>query len=269
MQIVSKKQAIESIQKSISEAPADGNLWESNFEYWNTWARNLRVRIEGIFGAGSPQAEEIHPIIKDFLSVNTKDGRIKFRTHLVSLLRSFLAEVNELWSDVEPLSQKNVQIQSPDTKDNGILQSNRIFVVHGHDHGRMQAVARFLEHLGLEPIVLHERASSGDTVIEKLERHSNASYAVILLTPDDVGNVVTERESLHPRARQNVILELGYFLAKLGRNRTAALVVQGVEIPSDYSGIVYISIDKGDEWKLLLARELRSAGFSIDLNKVI
>jgi predicted nucleotide-binding protein len=132
----------------------------------------------------------------------------------------------------------------------------------------MQSVARFLEHIGLAPVVLHERASSGDTIIEKLERHSDASFAVVLLTPDDVGAVGTQRDNLHPRARQNVVLELGYFLGRLGRNKTCALLVSGVEIPSDYSGVVYITVGEGNEWQLLLARELRAAGLPIDPDKV-
>lgn len=149
------------------------------------------------------------------------------------------------------------------------IQSKDVFLVHGHDHGRMQAVARFLEHIGLNPVILHERASAGATIIEKLEAHAKVSFAVVLLTPDDVGSVVSDKEHLQPRARQNVVLELGYFLGRLGRKRTCALVVGGVEIPSDYSGVVYIPIDKQDAWQFHLAKELKAAGLPVDVSKLV
>lgn len=142
-------------------------------------------------------------------------------------------------------------------------------MVHGHDHGRMQALARFLERLELNPIILHERASEGSTIVEKLESYANAAFAIVLLTPDDVGSIAAGKKNPQPRARQNVVLELGYFMGKLGRKRTCALVVKGVEIPSDYSGVVYIPLDKDDAWKLRLARELQAAGLPIDMNRAL
>jgi predicted nucleotide-binding protein len=132
----------------------------------------------------------------------------------------------------------------------------------------MQAIARFIEHLDLKPIILHERASKGSTIVEKLEGHSDVAFAVVLLTPDDVGSVATDQNDLQPRARQNVVLELGYFMGRLGRKRTCALVVKGVEIPTDYSGVVYIPIDEEDAWKFKLAKEFQAAGLAIDMNKI-
>lgn len=121
----------------------------------------------------------------------------------------------------------------------------------------------------MNPVILHERASKGSTIIEKLEKHANVAFAIILLTPDDVGSIATGQNNLLPRARQNVVLELGYFMGRLGRMRTCALVVEGVELPTDYSGVVYIQIDEKDAWKFELARELRAVGLSIDMNKVL
>jgi predicted nucleotide-binding protein len=138
-----------------------------------------------------------------------------------------------------------------------------------HDHGRMQAVARFIEYLELSPIILHERASKGSTIIEKLEKHASVAFAIILLTPDDVGSIATDQNDLRPRARQNVVLELGYFMGKLGRMRTCALIVEGVEIPTDYSGVIYILIDENDAWKFKLAKELRAVGLPINMNRVL
>ena len=145
--------------------------------------------------------------------------------------------------------------------------SNEVFIVHGHEEGPRESVARFLESLGLRPVILHEQASRGQTIIEKVETHSDVGFAVVLLTADDVGGRVGAEAS--PRARQNVILELGYFIGRLGRQNVCALVRQGVEIPSDFSGVVYVELAENDAWKIRLARELRESGYEIDWNKVM
>jgi predicted nucleotide-binding protein len=145
--------------------------------------------------------------------------------------------------------------------------SNRIFVVHGHDDGARESVARFLERLGLEPIILHERASGGRTLIEKLEHHGDVGFAVVLLTPDDVGG--SGPADLESRARQNVVLELGYFLGRLGRSRVRALHKSPLDLPSDLLGVVYLPMDDRGGWRLTLARELKDAGYAIDLNAAV
>ncbi len=127
----------------------------------------------------------------------------------------------------------------------GPISGKKVFLVHGHDDSARESVARFLEKLSLEPIILHEQPNEGKTIIEKVERHAEVAHAVVLLTPDDVGAVTTESENLQLRARQNVILELGYFLGKLGRNRVAALRKGELEKPSDYDGVIYIPLDPG------------------------
>ena len=93
---------------------------------------------------------------------------------------------------------------------------NDIFIVHGHDDGAKDSVARVVsEDLGLKPIILQEQPDKGDTVIEKLERcSSNVGYAIALVTPDDIGALNQEEDELNPRARQNVVFELGYFYRK-------------------------------------------------------
>ena len=146
--------------------------------------------------------------------------------------------------------------------------SDKVFVVHGHDEGVREMVARFLERLGLVAIILHEQASRGRTVIEKVEEHGDVAFAVVLLTPDDEGRSRGIGE-LIPRARQNVVLELGYFLARLGRDRVCALKRGDVEIPSDFAGVVWTDMDPGGAWRLTLARELKVAGFDVDLNKAM
>jgi len=148
-------------------------------------------------------------------------------------------------------------------------QSKKVFVVHGHEIAAKELVARFVERLGLEPIILHEQASEGDTVIEKLERHADVGFAVVLLTPDDVGAPAAEATNLRKRARQNVVLELGYFLGRVKRSRVCALYRKGVEIPSDFTGVLYIELDEGGGWRTKLAQELSSAALPINLEALL
>ena len=112
-------------------------------------------------------------------------------------------------------------------------------------------------------------ASFGKTIIEKLEHYSDVGYAVVLLTPDDEGRKKAEGENLRDRARQNVLLELGYFTGKLGRSRVCALHRGSVEIPTDYLGMLYVPLDEAGGWQLRLAKELKAAGFDIDMNKAV
>lgn len=148
--------------------------------------------------------------------------------------------------------------------------SRTVFVVHGRNDELKETVARFLDQLDLKPVILHEQPSGGRTVIEKFETHSDARFAVVLLTPDDVGRLAVDADTeLQPRARQNVIFEWGFFVAKLGRRSVCALYAEGVEVPSDLSGVVYVELDHKGAWKLMLARELKAGGIDIDLNQAI
>lgn len=143
-----------------------------------------------------------------------------------------------------------------------------MFIVHGHDEAALQAIARFLEKMGLNAIVLREQPDQGRTIIEKFEACAReVGFAIALLTPDDLGGAAAAPEQA-ARARQNVIFELGYFVGSLGRGR-ACLVRKGeVEMPSDLFGVIYTDMDSGEGWKLKLARELRAAGFEFADAKV-
>ena len=137
---------------------------------------------------------------------------------------------------------------------------NDIFIVHGRDDGAKDSVARVVsEDLELKPIILQEQPDKGDTVIEKLERcSSNVGYAIALVTPDDIGALKNkENDDLNPRARQNVVFELGYFIGKLGRERVCLLLKDQVELPSDIGGIVYIYMDPNSGWKAKLHQNIR------------
>lgn len=151
----------------------------------------------------------------------------------------------------------------------GVSQAAPIFVVHGHDHGLLHQAVRVLERgTSREVVVLHEQANAGRTVLEKFEAHaSEASYAVVLLTPDDRGGA-QQQEQQQARARQNVIFELGFFFGRLGRDRVAVLLAPGVEQPSDIAGLVYIPVDAGGSWKYALARELAASDIQVALDQI-
>jgi predicted nucleotide-binding protein len=160
-------------------------------------------------------------------------------------------------------NQSKPPVQSGEPK----ALSRKVFVVHGHDEAAREKIARFLERLDFTPIILHEQASRGRTVIEKVEAHSDVGFAVVLLTPDDEG--CEKGGTPRPRARQNVVLELGYFLGRLGRDYVCPLKRGEIEIPSDFEGVVYIPFDNSGGWKQALGRELEDAGFKIDWAKAM
>ena len=139
--------------------------------------------------------------------------------------------------------------------------------MHGHDQGAREVVAHFLERLGFNAIILDEQANQGRTIIENVETHGDVGFAVVLLTPDDEGCV--KGGVLEPRARQNVLLELGYFIGRLGRENVCAVKKGQVEIPSDFAGVVWEIMDETGGWKQALGRELQAAGYEIDWNKVM
>lgn len=152
------------------------------------------------------------------------------------------------------------------------VYSNKVFVVHGHDHSLKTEVESFLHQIGLEPIVLHRQPDQGQTIIEKFEQHSDVGYAFILLTPDEIAytigqeNISDEKRSKERRARPNVIFEFGYFVGKLGRKRVCCLHKGEVVLPSDLSGLVYKKIDKSLESQAFsIIKELKAAGYQIKL----
>jgi predicted nucleotide-binding protein len=142
----------------------------------------------------------------------------------------------------------------------------RVFVVHGHDHGPRDSVARLLENLNFQPVILEEQPDKGRTIIEKFEDYADVQFAIVVMTPDDMGAAKGSRS--RPRARQNVILELGFFIGKLERNHVAALVVGDIETPSDVRGVLYTRYDNGGAWKTKLAREMKAAELPVDMNLV-
>ena len=149
------------------------------------------------------------------------------------------------------------------------MNKSKVFIVHGHDTAAKEAAARFVENLGFKAIILHEQASSGKTIIEKIEANSNVGFGIVLYTPCDLGRSKEEKDQLKPRARQNVVFEHGYLMGKIGRENVCALVKGDIEKPTDISGVVYIPMDEGDGWKLAVAKEMKKSGYDVDFNKIL
>ena len=174
------------------------------------------------------------------------------------------------------LDIKNDEYESPKESDKSInsnngkktmLDKNSIFIVHGHNVAAKEQVARFVEKLGFDAIILHEQVSGGKTIIEKIKSNTNVGFAIVLYTPDDFKDVKTKSgKNLKPRARQNVVFEHGYLIAKIGRENVTAVVFDDVELPTDIRGIVYIKAE--GHWKNELAKEMKNAGYNIDYSKI-
>lgn len=146
----------------------------------------------------------------------------------------------------------------------------RVFIVHGHDDAAKIEMARTIEKMGFEAIILHEQPNLGMTIMEKIAAYSDVAFAIILYTECDLGrdkNSNVEEEKY--RARQNVVFEHGYLIGKLSREKVAAFVKGDVETPGDISGVVYTEMDSLGAWKQELARDMKAAGLDVDFNNLI
>lgn len=161
------------------------------------------------------------------------------------------------------LREPPVPVAPPQARTDGnTFNTTQVFIVHGHDELAKLEMADFIRSLNLEPIILHMQASSGRTIIEKIEHYSNVGFGVVLYTPCDVGSKAGALNGNY-RARQNVVFEHGFLIGKLGRARVSAVVKGAIETPNDISGVVYISLDDQDIWKESLKTELRSVGYQV------
>jgi predicted nucleotide-binding protein len=183
-------------------------------------------------------------------------------------IRSRIHRLESILERLELIEEPNA-ISSASRDVRLVAVGKKVFIVHGRDEAAEEAVARFISQMGLSPVILHEEPNKGRTIIEKFEQHADVSFAVVLLTADDVGAEKSVPDSLRPRPRQNVVFELGYFVGKLGRGKVCALrdEISDMELLSDYHGVLFVTRDGPGAWRLQLARELKAAGFEVDLNK--
>ncbi|MGA2914245.1 MAG: nucleotide-binding protein [Methanoregula sp.] len=207
--------------------------------------------------------------------INLREAEVSIRNDLIRFGFTHEEVYGKIPVDNQPIpSPKTIAYASATPKDAKFPRSKYIFIVHGHDEELKEKVARLITNAGLNPIILHEQPNKGRSILQKLRDHSeDAGYAIVLFTPDDVGCSQEEFEKDTPdfstRARQNVILELGYFLGLL-EDRLVCVIHKDVEeMPTDYKGIVYIKYDKGKEWKTDLLKELDEIGYEIDYKNAL
>jgi predicted nucleotide-binding protein len=224
-----------------------------------TWKTKVEVFISSTFGKSSPIFELFIKTEKIAFIGNGPDQFEKLQSTIIGALRVSIDTLN-----FEPLSEQ------PTSKDIDTTSNGKVFIVHGHDELMKNQLEIFLSELGLEPVVLHRKADEGLTVIEKFEKHSDVGYAFILLTPDDIGYPTSEESkadaarSKEQRARQNVIFEFGYFVAKLGRNRVCCLYKEGVMLPTDVSGIIYKKVlNAVEEAAFSILKDLKAVGYKV------
>lgn len=151
-------------------------------------------------------------------------------------------------------------------------RNKKVFVVYGHDGNARTQLEAMLRRWDLEPLILDQLISSGQTIIEKLEEFTKqANFGIVLATPDDIGYPKNNESKKQYRVRQNVVLELGMLLSRIGREKVAVLLSQAEEMekPSDIEGLVYIPFkDNVEEAKVSLAKEMQNNGYELDIAKL-
>ena len=257
--------AIENLNKLISEVPG---IQRNSSEHTRWLANVLRV-LDEIFGADSQYSTTIRAFPwketgsriysgYDFQAQRERDHQNAFRRQMEQAKGIIQSAVDALTESVSEANEEASQLV-------GTYDPKKVFIVHGHAEAVNQEVARTIEKLGLEAIILREQPNTGKTIIEKFEEYAkDVNFAVILLTADDK---IEGTESF--RARQNVVFEMGYFMGALGRDHVMCLVQENVETPGDIDGVVYTNIDKNGIWKYSLVKELKTCGYDVDANKVL
>ena len=266
-----KAKGIERLRKALDAIPELKELRHGSQEF-EKWRRDTRIAIKNTFVDNPNYIHDFNRIpftltVSSYIDPTPEwkiqQAYVEGLKSAATFLKSMIGEIEEYWEDENQTPTTSVIPQ------NGQIDSKKVFVVHGRDNEARERVARFLEQLKLTPVILAEQSNQGRTIIEKFERHAQAAFAVVLLTPDDVGALESDKNNLSPRARQNVIFELGFFIGRLGRERVCALTNGEMQIPSDYAGVVYIPLDDADGWKIKLGKELKSAGLDIKANRLL
>lgn len=260
--------AIENLNRLISEIPQIGR----NSSEHTRWLSNVLRILDEKFGTDSQYSTTIRAFPWKETGSRIYSGydisnQIR-RDNMNAFMRQMGQAKGIIQSAIDALTEKLAEseeetAQKSAAASQGSFDSKKVFIVHGHNETVKQSVARTLENIGLTPIILAEQPDKGRTLIEKFENEGNdVGFAVVLLTADDKGRKNKAR-TMQSRARQNVVFEMGYFMALLGRERVMLLLQDGVEEPSDLKGVVYTALDKDGAWKYRLVKELREQGYNV------
>lgn len=275
--IISRKDFISKLEERIAEGQeilnfavktqSDFDKNREDFNHWNDYnSEYLKQSFNNEYNEYKKRYDDCAMFIGFGKRAQGPKGKLDNFKEVVDVkltnLKKLLGKADLLKSSIEEQPEMATTTEVIENK------TNNIFIVHGHDEHTKTDLARTIEKLGLNPIILSEQPNRGQTIIEKFELHSDVGFAVVLLTADDLGKVKTETKDKY-RARQNVILEMGYFIGKLGRSNVFPLYESGVELPSDLHGVLYNPIDEGKTWKFKLVKELIASGYDVDANKIL
>lgn len=230
------------------------------------WKNKAECFIVSVYDRGSYQFQQFEKISFHEVDIFEMYGKGPSVNQVEKCKKGLIEAQGQLENMLEGLKEKEtlgVSI-SPYSHIKQIGNCTKVFIVHGHNGEFKEAVARIIEKQGINAIILSEQANKGRTIIEKFEDYSDVSGAICLFTADDYGRAKTD-ETDNTRARQNVVLETGYFMGKLGRDHVVLLADRGIEIPSDLSGVVYTDTAK---WEIDLLKELKEMGYTVDFNKL-
>ncbi len=229
--------------------------------------RRAEMIVRNMFGEKTKYLQDLHRIgFRPSWAPSANDDKVRY-------WQSGTNEMMNLFNTIkEELTLFHKQRGKPTAEVSTAHSTNKVFIVHGRDEEMKIAVARTLDKLKLNPVILHEQPNKGRTIIEKFTDYSDVGFAIVLLSPDDVGRAKEDSDDkLSTRARQNVILELGYFLGKLGRESVLALYkpVDSFEMATDYAGVVYVPYDDLGRWQFDLVRELKACNYEVDANSLV
>ena len=237
---------------------------------------NCYTAAHGTYSRASPQLQAWIAECEDFIIINYGLESAPYRVYARFGIRNMHGNYQDKFDHHKDIIvsalEACLRIEPKGLKlavqENKAVNTSQVFIVHGHDEEVKTKVARFVERLGFEAIILHEQASSGNTIIEKIEAYSDVGFGIVLYTACDLGGKSAVTPELKARARQNVVFEHGYLIGKIGRGKVCALVKGDIETPTDISGVVYVTMDNANAWHIEIAKELRRAGYNIDMNKV-
>lgn len=242
-------------------------LFRSEFHRWNDY--NIELLKQRFNKPNNEYHAAYVPCGQPAIITSRSDSLKLLRDEITDKIHNLESLINKL--PLIPVDEDYSLINDSNhnsAKNKSLVESNKVFIVHGHDSTIRLEVENLIKDLGFEPVVLFKAPDKGQTIIEKLESETqNVCFAIIIYSHCDDGKAKDE-EKLKPRARQNVVFEHGMMCAKLGRSRVVALLEDGIEQPGDINGVLYKLIDPNGSWKYAVAKEMKAAGLPVDLNNI-
>ena len=243
--------------------------YEDAMPRWLNWLnerQNSSFSYDWQMPGSFVEAKQLAFSVYKKLTVDDDHSDFLFQISEKSNLQEAIEAFNEMFLPYFTKALEDIANANPEAAKTKLKSVNgkTVFIIHGHDSHLKTELALFLKVGGVPYVVLHEQADKGRTIVDKLVQESEPSnFAIAILSPDDLlmnGSY---------RARQNVILEMGYFIGLIGKERVRLLVKGDIDIPSDLYGILYEKYDEAGAWKAKLAKELIAGGIFVDLPAII